>query len=90
MFIFHLVSGLFTCATASSSWPAHAACQSLQVAELEALAGKALKASLAEDRYSFGVVIDSLSSQYLTPDQAAQLLFSTLGLQKTCKPSGNT
>lgn len=57
----------------------------LQPAELEALAGKALKAALAEEQYARGVIIDGLNSQYLSPDVAANLLLTSLGLQKSCK-----
>lgn len=57
----------------------------LQPAELEALAGKALKAALAEEQYQRGVIVDGLNSQYLTLDMAANLLLSSLGLQKSCK-----
>lgn len=57
----------------------------LQPAELEALAGKALKAALAEEQYQRGVIIDGLNSQYLTLDTAANLLLSSLGLEKSCK-----
>ena len=59
----------------------------LQTAELEALASKALTAALAEDRFKAGIVIDSLGSEYLTPEQAARLLMACLGLQKSCKSS---
>lgn len=57
----------------------------LQPAELEALAGKALKAALAEEQYARGVIIDGLNSQYLSPDLAAHLLLTSLGLQRSCK-----
>ena len=57
----------------------------LQLAELEALAGKALKAALAEEQYERGVVIDGLNSQYLSLDLAANVLLTSLGLQKSCK-----
>ena len=59
----------------------------LQTVELEALASKALTAALAEDRFKAGIVIDSLSSEYLTPEQAARLLMACLGLQRSCKYS---
>lgn len=60
-------------------------CEPLQPAELEALAGQALKAALAEEPYERGVVVDGLNSQYLSPDMAAHLLLASLGLQKSCK-----
>lgn len=57
----------------------------LQPAELEALAGKALKVALAEEQYQRGVIIDGLNSQYLSLEMAANLLLSSLGLQKSCE-----
>ena len=57
----------------------------MQASELEAMVSKALVAALAEEQYTRGVVIDSLTSQYLSPDLAANLLLSSMGLQKTCK-----
>lgn len=57
-----------------------------QASELEALVSKALVAALAEEQYTRGVVVDGLNSQYLSPDLAANLLLTSLGLQKTCKP----
>ena len=60
-------------------------CVTLQPAELEALASKALKAALIEEQYERGVVIDGLNSQYLMPEVAASLLLTSLGLQKSCK-----
>lgn len=57
----------------------------LQPAELEELASKALKAALTEEQYERGVVIDGLNSQYLSPEVAASLLLTSLGLQKSCK-----
>lgn len=57
----------------------------VQAGELEALVSKALVAALAEEQYTRGVVIDSLTSQYLSPDLAANLLLSSMGLQKICK-----
>lgn len=61
----------------------------LQTAELEALVSKALTAALAEDRFKAGIVIDSLSSEYLSPEQAARLLVACLGLQRSCKFSAH-
>lgn len=58
----------------------------LQTAELEELVSKALTAALAEDRFKAGIVIDSLSSEYLKPEQAARLLMACMGLQKSCEP----
>lgn len=57
----------------------------LQPAELEALASKALKAALAGEQYERGVIIDGLNSQFLSPEMAANLLLTGLGLQKSCK-----
>ncbi len=45
----------------------------------------ALVAALTEEQYTRGVVIDGLSSQYLSPELAANLLLASMGLQKTCK-----
>jgi len=42
-------------------------------------------AALTEEQYTRGVVIDGLSSQYLSPELAANLLLASMGLQKTCK-----
>ena len=59
----------------------------LQPAELEALVSKALRVALAEELYERGIVIDGLNSQYLSPDVAANLLLTCMGLQKSCKSS---
>ena len=59
----------------------------MQAAELEALVSKAFAAALTEERYTRGIVVDGISSQYLAPEVAANLLLTSLGLQKSCKPS---
>ncbi|KAL0040642.1 hypothetical protein WJX79_000331 [Trebouxia sp. C0005] len=55
----------------------------LQATELEALVKKALVAALTEEQYTRGIVIDGLTSQYLSPELAANLLLASMGLQKT-------
>ena len=42
-------------------------------------------AALTEEQYTQGVVIDGLSSKYLSAELAANLLLASMGLQKTCK-----